>query len=351
MTNIQVQAPFIPGSWTDLLVYLALGAASFAGRHYLVTEVEHASQSTPPGAVALTRRALTAIGLAQFIKMALEIYPNPPLNQAISVGITIASVVFAVGARSTGRWVRAQREKESQEKRLALETQQHLADRIRQLEMFSQAASHDMREPLRMVNSYLKLLARDYRHDLDERGQEFLDFSVDGGARLEQLLSKLMDYFRMGRNVDKVSCDLAQLVEQVRVDLSLLLEESAATLQAEGLPTVSADPILLKQVLENLVTNAVRYSPPDRKPTVTLAVERVDSNWHITVQDNGLGIPKESLETIFHPFKRAHRLDDHRGTGLGLAICRSIMEGHGGDIKVQSQEGVGSTFTLILPVV
>lgn len=350
MTNIQVQGPSIPGSWTDLLVYCALGAASFVGRHYLVTEVERVSRSTPPKAVALTRRALTAIGLGQLIKMALEIYPNPFLSQTISLGIAIAALIFAVGARSTGLWVRAQRERASQETQTAFETQQHLASRIRELELFSQAASHDMREPLRMINSYLKLLVRDYRHELDERGKEFLDYSVDGGARLERLLSKLMDYFRMGRNVDRVSCDLGQLVEQVRADLALLLEESGATLQADPLPAVTADPTLLKQVLENLITNAVRYSPPDREPRVIIAAKRVNSNWHLTVQDNGLGIPKESLETIFQPFERAHRHAGRGGTGLGLAICQAIVKGHGGYLTVRSEEGVGSTFTIILPV-
>jgi signal transduction histidine kinase len=143
--------------------------------------------------------------------------------------------------------------------------------------------------------------------------------------------------------------DVGTLIERVRGALSADLGEAGASLEYASLPVVAADEGQLLQLFQNLIGNAIKFCPADRKPVVRISAARTDVGWHFQVTDNGIGIPKEKQEKLFNLFVRLHTAEEYPGTGLGLAICRRIVERHGGRIWLESEPGRGSIFHFTLP--
>ncbi|WP_247728645.1 PAS domain S-box protein [Halovivax limisalsi] len=219
------------------------------------------------------------------------------------------------------------------------------------LEQFAYAASHDLQEPLRMVSSYLQLIEQRYGDDLDEDGQEFLAFAVDGADRMRDMIDGLLTYSRVDTDAGSFEpIDLEAVVADVRQDLAVKIEETDAEITAEDLPTVYGDGGQLTQVFQNLLSNAMEYSG-DEPPHVHVSAERRADEWVISVEDDGVGIDPEAAERVFEVFQRLHTQDEHSGTGIGLALCERIVERHGGDIWVESERGDGATFSFTLPAV
>ncbi|WP_415378555.1 sensor histidine kinase [Halosimplex sp. TS25] len=219
------------------------------------------------------------------------------------------------------------------------------------LEQFAYAASHDLQEPLRMITSYLMLIEQRYGDELDEDGEEFLEFAVDGADRMKAMIDGLLEYSRVETQGDPFTAvDLDAVFDDVLVDLQVQTEESGAEITAESLPTVEGDPAQLRQVFQNLLSNAVEYSG-DAPPRIHVAAERRGAAWTVSVSDEGVGIESDATDEIFEVFRRLHGRDEHAGTGIGLALCRRIVERHGGDIWVESEPGEGSTFSFTLPAV
>ncbi|RKD97807.1 sensor histidine kinase [Halopiger aswanensis] len=220
-----------------------------------------------------------------------------------------------------------------------------------QLEQFAAAASHDLQEPLRMVTSYLQLLERRYGDDLDEDCTEFLEFAVDGAERMDAMIDGLLEYSRVDTQGDSFDAvDLDAVLEDVCTDLQFKIEETDATITRESLPTVEGDGRQLRQVFQNLVSNALEYSG-DESPRVHVSAERegVEGAWTISVRDEGVGIDPDEAHRVFGVFQRLHSADEQEGSGIGLALCERIVERHGGDIWVDSEPGEGSTFRFTLP--
>ncbi|WP_306055544.1 ATP-binding protein [Natronococcus wangiae] len=214
------------------------------------------------------------------------------------------------------------------------------------LEQFAYAASHDLQEPLRMISSYLKLI--DSRYELDEEGEEFFEFAVDGAERMRSMIDGLLQYSRVETQGDPLEpVDLEDIFEDVRENLQVTIEENDATIEAEPLPRVQGDPDQLRQVFQNLLDNAIRYS--DGQPTVHVTAERNGTDWIVSIEDEGIGIDPEEQKQIFEVFQRGHSRSDGNGTGIGLALCDRIIERHGGEIWVDSELDEGSTFSFILP--
>jgi PAS domain S-box-containing protein len=229
------------------------------------------------------------------------------------------------------------------------EIQRELEASNERLEQFAYAASHDLKEPLRMVSSYLQLLERRYGDELDEDGTEFLAFAVDGAERMQEMIDALLEYARVETRGDPFEpVDLEDVLDDVLDDLQVKVEESDAEITAEDLPCVEGDASQLRQLFQNLLDNAVEYSG-DEPPRVHVAAERRGSEWAVSVADEGIGIDPEATDRIFEVFQRLDAADDHAGTGIGLALCRRIVERHGGDITVESTPGEGATFTFTLP--
>jgi PAS domain S-box-containing protein len=220
-----------------------------------------------------------------------------------------------------------------------------------ELEQFAYVASHDLQEPLRTVVSYLQLIEEDYRNTLGAEGKEFLDYAVDGAKRMQTLINDLLVYSRVerrGRPFEPVS--LEAVLHEVLSDLRTGIVEAGAQITHDTLPMVSADVMQLAQLLQNILSNALKFR--DREPPrIHLSAEREGPMWRIAVRDNGIGIAPEYQDLIFAIFQRLHVRDEFPGTGIGLAVCAKIVERHGGRIWVESAVGKGSTFYFTLPAV
>ncbi len=229
------------------------------------------------------------------------------------------------------------------------ETLQELARSNRELETFAYVVSHDLQEPLRMVQSYVQLLERRHSEELDETAREFIDFAVDGTMRMQGMIEDLLRYSRVdsrGGSFDEV--DLDDVLDDVRANLAASVEETGATVEYEDLPEIRADRSQMVQLFQNLVGNAIKFHG-DEPPEVRITAESRNGSYVIAVKDNGIGIPEDQRERIFAIFQRLHRPEAYPGTGIGLSICKKIVERHGGSIRVESVPGEGSTFLVELP--
>ena len=229
------------------------------------------------------------------------------------------------------------------------ETSEELSRSNKELEQFAFVVSHDLQEPLRMVSSYLQLLERRYKGQLDTSADEFIHFAVDGADRMKGLILDLLAYSRVGTQGGELrATDLAQVLDDVTRDLEVALKEAGARIEAEGLPRVMADPRQASQLLQNLIGNAVKFRG-EAAPQVRVEAAREGRLWHLQVSDNGIGIAPQFNDQIFGVFKRLHTREEYSGSGIGLAICKKITERHGGRIWVESAPGEGATFHFTLP--
>jgi PAS domain S-box-containing protein len=219
----------------------------------------------------------------------------------------------------------------------------------RELEQFAYVASHDLQEPLRIVSSYVQLLARRYEGRLDEDADEFIGYAVEGANRMKSLINDLLAYSRVGtRGREFAPVSMQEILERTLHNLQLAIQDSAATITHDDLPVVLADNVQMTQLLQNLIANAIKFRGPN-PPRVHIGVRREEQHWVFFVRDHGIGIDPQYAERIFVIFQRLHNRDEYPGTGIGLAICRKIVERHGGQIWVESQPGKGATFYFRLP--
>jgi len=219
-----------------------------------------------------------------------------------------------------------------------------------ELNQFAYVVSHDLQEPLRSIISFSGLLDRKYRGQLDAEADEFLQFIVEAGKRMQDLIRDLLQFSRVEtQGVNPVSTDTGQVVAAVRRSMVAACDRVGATITVGEMPMVLADPSQLDQILTNLIGNAIKYCRPGVPPMITVSAELQDGWWEIAVRDNGLGIAPEHFDRIFEKFYRLHTHDEYEGTGIGLAIVKRIVERHGGTIRVESTPGEGSTFFFTLP--
>jgi PAS domain S-box-containing protein len=220
-----------------------------------------------------------------------------------------------------------------------------------ELEQFAYVASHDLQEPLRMVSSYVQLLARRYKDKLDSEADEFIAFAVDGASRMQRLINDLLSYSRVTTRAKPfASTDCEEVIGQATNNLTVAIEESGALVTHDALPTVMGDESQLMQLLQNLMGNAIKFRG-DEPPNVHISAKSTLHEWVFSVRDNGIGIDSEFSDRIFQIFQRLHTRDKYPGTGIGLAVCKRIVERHGGRIWVESQPGTGTTFSFTIPVI
>jgi PAS domain S-box-containing protein len=219
------------------------------------------------------------------------------------------------------------------------------------LEQFAFAASHDLQEPLRMVVIYSQLLQEEYGPLLEDKGQTYLKYAVDGALRMESLLKGLLAYSRAATPEEKAPPGGASVSGGVRTaiaNLALQIEESRTTISVGDLPRVDMPEVHIIQVFQNLISNAVKYRRPDVDPVVAISAARHPEGWLFSVRDNGIGIDSKYYQHIFRVFGRLHG-NEYPGTGIGLALCQRLIKRNGGRIWADSQPGSGSTFFFTLP--
>lgn len=224
-----------------------------------------------------------------------------------------------------------------------------LARSNEELEQFAYVASHDLQEPLRMISSYLQLLERRYKGNLDDEADDFIGFAVDGANRMKTLIDDILTYSRVGRKAKEfapVDCNV--ILRKVIANLQPVIEEKEAVIICDQLPTVVVDEQQINQLFQNLIANAIKFCK--NTPRLKITAKRTGDEWVFSFNDNGIGIEPEQSERIFLMFQRLHSKDDYPGTGIGLPICKKIVERHGGRIRVESSPGEGSSFYFTIPV-
>jgi len=222
-----------------------------------------------------------------------------------------------------------------------------------ELEQFSYSISHDMRQPLRMISSYLQLLELGLTGKLDAEQREYLNFAADGARRLDQMLVALLEYSRVGRKGEPPAwVESRALLDEALLYLQPAIAEARAQLRIDGdWPRIFASPDELLRLLQNLLGNALKFRIAGRTPEIAVSSHSVDQTWRFCVSDNGAGIIPDQIGRLFQVFQRLHNRAEYEGTGIGLALCRKIAEHHGGRIWVESPgAGRGSSFHVELPL-
>ncbi len=227
---------------------------------------------------------------------------------------------------------------------------QNLERSNRDLEQFAYIASHDLREPLRMVSIYTELLRTRYRGSLDADADDFIDFAVEGAIRMSRLLEDLLDYSRVGsQGTTPTPVETQTAVDQALANLHGQIEDTGTEVTVGKMPTVMADEIQLMRVFQNLINNAIKFSREDNPPRISINAIKSGRLWQFCIKDNGVGIDSQYHDQAFEIFRRLHPRDAYPGTGVGLAICRRIIERFGGTIWIEQSDDSGTTFCFTLP--
>lgn len=228
-------------------------------------------------------------------------------------------------------------------------TLRQLEIRNNEMEQFVHFASHELKEPVRMVNSFLQRFEFKYYQNLDEKGKEYIDFAADGGKRMERIIADLQEYSLAGSaTVQKVRVNLEEVVKSILELLEETITATGAKVTYHNLPVLVTDYSLVENILKNLVSNAIKYHSDNYPSKVCITAWNEDNEWHISVKDNGIGMDTSDLDRIFELFSRLHDKSRYAGTGIGLAIVKKSLDLLGGGIKVESEPGKGSNFIFTL---
>jgi light-regulated signal transduction histidine kinase (bacteriophytochrome) len=218
-----------------------------------------------------------------------------------------------------------------------------------ELEQFAYIASHDLQEPLRMVSSYMQLIAKRYQGKLDSDADEFIAYAVDGAGRMKSMINDLLTFSRLGtRGKPFQPVDTEAVLNAALENLKLAVEDSHAAVTHDPLPSVLADESQVAQLFQNLIGNALKFHG-DEPPRIHVSARKTPQFWEFSVRDNGIGIDPQFFERVFLIFQRLSTRAEHAGSGIGLAICKKIVERHGGRIWIESKPGEGTTFFFTLP--
>ena len=238
---------------------------------------------------------------------------------------------------------------------------EELARSNRELEQLASVAAHDLQEPLHSIQVFLDLLRVKYGAALDEHGRGYLDRVKKAAGRMQQLIQSLLVYSKVdSQDTIEEPVPLRDVVDDILSDLGARIEELQAVVQVGELPTVHGHAFRIRQLLQNLLGNALKFHRPGVPPVIHISGAIIQDRRHhssvkagllcqIEIHDQGIGIPSEQLDKIFGMFKRLHRRDEYEGTGIGLAVCQRIVDQCGGAISVRSRLGKGSTFIVTIP--
>lgn len=292
------------------------------------------------------------------------------LSISFFTSLVLVIVVFLLARVNIKNQNQRQEEMEAQNDRLKLAVEERtkelsifsdeLSRSNRELEDFAFVASHDLQEPLRKIMAFGGRL-ESQADNLTDKQKDFLQRMSSAANRMSVLISDLLEFSRIStRGKPFQQVDLSIVVQNCIEDLNVLIEETNVTIHVADLPEVKADPTQMRQLLFNLIANAIKFSQNESQPCVDISVESVEQpeevdieglkDWFcISIKDNGIGFEQEHADKIFAPFQRLHSRDSFKGTGIGLAICRRIVERHNGIIEAKGETDKGAVFKLTLP--
>lgn len=303
----------------------------------LLTEFQQICNRTAT-IVLLTGQGDERIAVKAMKSGALDYLPKSDLNSPLLITVVESAI-----------------EKASLVRKLE-ESRQELIRSNQELENFAYVASHDLREPLRKVINFGSRLKEKFADQVPEKAREYIDIMNEASCRMRSLIDALLSYSRVNtRKPEFIPLKIGNVFSNIISDLNERIKESSGKVELCGdLPIIEAEEDLISDLFLNLLNNALKFKHQDRSPYVKVEASRVEADtvvpyWSITIKDNGIGFPQEAAEKIFEQFVRIHGRAEYEGTGMGLAICRKIVQRHKGSIKAESEPGVGSTFTVILP--
>jgi signal transduction histidine kinase len=218
----------------------------------------------------------------------------------------------------------------------------------RELERFTSIASHDLQEPLRTIGNMTHLISKKYHTDFDEQGKKMLDYVTTATKRMTILIKGLLDFSRIGNKREPQKVDCNELVSNIVLDFDANLKAVNGMITFKKLPLVKGNPVELRMLFQNLISNALKFKKPGVSPIIEVSAKESKTHVEFCIKDNGIGIEESDYGRVFLIFQRLHASEEYDGTGLGLAYCRKIVELHGGKIWIESKKELGSSFYFTL---
>lgn len=238
----------------------------------------------------------------------------------------------------------------SRQTKALIEADEKLKSINKELEQFAYSASHDLKEPLRMIGSYVTLVKRKLGTNLDGNTLEYIGFITDGVNRMEKMLNDLLLYSRLGRNADHLKdYDLNDTLLVVMQNLMVSMQQTNAAIYSNSLPIVRSSSVEMIQLFQNLISNSIKFRKSNTAPVIGITYVDDAENHQFKFKDNGIGIPEKSRQTVFNIFERLHSIQDYEGSGIGLATCKKIVNNLGGTIWVDPETEDGTTFVFTIP--
>jgi len=238
----------------------------------------------------------------------------------------------------------------SKETDILIETQSKLKKTNEELEQFAYAASHDMREPLRMITNYMQMVQRKLHGKIDDKINQYLHFAADGGLRMQKIIDDILTYTKINRDESAhENIDISNLLIEVNKNLEVLIKQHRAKIEYGSLPILKGNKNQLLRLFQNLIENSIKFRKKEN-PNIKIIAQKNNNNWLFSIRDNGIGMNKEYLDSIFLVFKRINRKSEYPGSGIGLSQCKKIVESHDGNIWVESEPEKGSTFFFTIPL-
>ncbi len=238
----------------------------------------------------------------------------------------------------------------SRQTQALLEAEEKLTAINKELEQFAYSASHDLKEPLRMIGSYVTLIKRRLGPDIDANTQEYMGFITGGVSRMEKMLNDLLQYSRLGRSSEQLKdYDLNDTLQVVMQNLMTSMERTDTAIYANNLPILRSSSVEMVQLFQNLISNSIKFRKPNSAPVIGITYHDENDHHRFMFMDNGIGIPEKSRQSVFNIFERLHSIQDYEGSGIGLATCKKIVNNLGGTIWVEPEKEDGTTFIFTIP--
>lgn len=234
------------------------------------------------------------------------------------------------------------------DQRELLANQSLIHSKNEQLEHFAYITSHDLREPLRTISSFIDVIDKELKDSTNQRIQNSTKFIKQAAERMMNLIQGILSYSHIGSSEKTQQVDINQSIQEITNDLSNLITETNADISYDRLPIIYGKRIEIRLLFQNLLANAIKFRKENSSPIIHISYESDAEYWKFKISDNGIGIAQEHLSKIFRFFTKLHLKTEYDGQGIGLAFCQKIVEGHGGRIEVQSELGQGSTFSFTI---